>query len=185
MEEGEEDPARDPGKAYPEAFPLLFHLKEMQENVYRREDAQVSAKNLKTPHECPAVGMELGGGSIDFSEEFPFKGGEWETYSYAFEHGLVHEEEGFPLSRSVIQTDRFPRPAGTDGYVNIVSAAESVKVIQVGIPTMSFQVLEGSQAGTLVQELVGGPWVEGFVVGLGGLGGRTRLCIRARHGVNK
>ena len=50
---------------------------------------------------------------------------------------------------------------------------------------MSFQVLEGSQAGTFAQELVGGPWVEGFVVGLGGLGGVIRLRVRARHGVNK
>ena len=131
----------------------------MQENVYGGNDAQVPAKDLKTPHECPATGMELGGGGIDFGEEFPFKGGEWETNSYAFEHGLVHEEEGFPLSRSVVQTNRFPRPAGTDGYVGVMSAAESVKVIQMGIPTVSFQVLEGSQAGTLVQELVGGPWV--------------------------
>ena len=81
LEEGEEDPARDPEKAYPEAFPLLFYLKEMQEDIYGREDTQVFAKNLKTPHECPAVGMELGGGGIDFSEEFPFKGGEWETHS--------------------------------------------------------------------------------------------------------
>jgi len=157
----------------------------MQENVYRREDAQVSAKNLKTPHEFPAVGMELGGGSIDFSEEFPFKGGEWETYSYAFEHGLVHKEEGFPLSRSVVQTNRFSRPAGTDGYVDVVSAAESIKVIQMGIPAVSFQVLESGQAGTFVQKLAGGPWVGGFVVGLGGLGGRTRRRVCARHGVNK
>ena len=155
LEEGEEDSARDPGKAYLEAFPLLFHFKEMQENVYGRKDAQVPAKNLKTPYECPAVGMELGGGGINFGEEFSFKGGEWETHSYAFEHCLVHKEEGFPLSRSVVQTDRFPRPAGTDGYVGVVSAAKSVKVVQMGIPTMSFQVLEGSQAGTLVQELVG------------------------------
>ena len=50
---------------------------------------------------------------------------------------------------------------------------------------MSFQVLEGSQAGTLVQELVGGPWVVGFVIGLGGLGGGIRLRVRARHGVDK
>jgi len=127
----------------------------MQENVYEREQAQVSAKNLKAPHECPTVGMELGGGGIDFGEEFPFKGGEWETHSYAFEHGLVHEEEGFPLSRSVVQTNRFSRPAGTDGYEGVVSVAESVKVIQMGIPTVSFQVLESSQAGTLVQKLVG------------------------------
>ena len=101
--------------------------------------------------------MELGGGSIDFSEEFPFKGGERETYSYAFEHGLVHEEEGTPLSRSVIHTHRFPRSAKRNGDVRVMSAAESIKVVQVGIPTMSLQVLEGSQAGTLIQELVGGP----------------------------
>ena len=36
LEEGEEDPSRDPGKAYPEALPLLLHLKEMQEDIYRR-----------------------------------------------------------------------------------------------------------------------------------------------------
>ena len=128
--------------------------------------------------------MELGGGGINFGEEFPFKGGEWETHPYAFKHRLVQKEERVPLSRSVIHADRFPRPAGTDGYVSVVSAAESVKVIQVGIPTMSFQVLEGSQAGTLVQELVGDPWVVGFVVGLGGLGGGIGLRVRARHGVN-
>ena len=69
--------------------------------------------------------------------------------------------------------------------MSVVSAAESVKVVQVGVPTMSFQVLESSQAGALVQELVGGPWVVGFVVGLGGLGGGIRLRVRARHGVNK
>ena len=69
--------------------------------------------------------------------------------------------------------------------MGVVCAAESVKVVQMGIPTMSFQVLEGSQAGRFAQELVGGPWVEGFVVGLGGLGGGIRLRVRARHGVNK
>jgi len=79
----------------------------------------------------------------------------------------------------------FPRPAGTNGYVGVVSAEESVKIIQMGIPTVSFQVLEGSQAGALVQELVGGPWVVGFIVGLWGLGGGIRLRVRARHDVNK
>ena len=185
MEAGEEDPARDPGKAYPEAFPLLLHFEEMQENIHGGKDAQVPAENLETPYKRPAVGVELGGGCIDLSEEFPLEGSKWETHSYAFKHCLVHKEEGVPLPRSVVQTDRFPRPTGTDGYVSVVSAAESIKVVQLGIPTMSFQVLEGSQAGTLVQELVGGPWVEGFVDGLGGLGGGIRLRICARHGVNK
>ena len=91
LEEGEEDSARDPGKAYPEAFPLLFHLKEMQENVYGREDAQVSVKNLKTPYKRPAVGVELGGGGIDFGEEFslqmqfPFRAFRYYNGSQAFQ----------------------------------------------------------------------------------------------------
>ena len=139
LEEGEEDPARDPEKAYPEAFPLLLHFEEMQENIHGGKDAQVPAENLKTPYKCPAVGVELGGGCINLGEEFPLKGGKWETHSYAFKHRLVHKEEGVPLPRSVVQADRFSKPAGTDGYVSVVSAAESVKVIQVGIPTMSFQ----------------------------------------------
>ena len=29
LEEGKKDPASDPGKAYPEAFPLLLHLEEV------------------------------------------------------------------------------------------------------------------------------------------------------------
>jgi len=65
--------------------------------------------------------MELGGGGIDFGEEFPFKGGEWETHPYTFKHRLVHKEERVPLSRSVVHADRFPRSAGTDGYVRVVS----------------------------------------------------------------
>jgi len=34
LEEGEENSASDSGKAHPEAFPLLFHFKEMKENVH-------------------------------------------------------------------------------------------------------------------------------------------------------
>ena len=75
LEEGEDDPARDPGEAYPKAFPLFLHR-------------------------------------------------------------LVHEEEGTPLSRSVIHTHRLPRSAGTNGDMRVMSAAESIKVIQVGIPMM-------------------------------------------------
>ena len=69
----------------------------MQENVYGGNDAQVPAKDLKTPYECLAIGMEQGGGDIDFGDEFPFKGGEVPSKSVT--HGprmnmsqrIVHE----------------------------------------------------------------------------------------------
>ena len=76
------------------------------------KDAQVPAENLETPYECPAVGMELGGGCVNFSKEFPLKGCEWEVHPNAFKHHLVHEEEGTPLSRCVIHT-QVP-PVGQD-----------------------------------------------------------------------
>ena len=34
LEEGEEDPASNPGKAHPETFPLLFYFKEVEENIH-------------------------------------------------------------------------------------------------------------------------------------------------------
>ena len=81
----------------------------------------MSTKNLKAPHECPAVGMKLGGGSVDFGKKFPFEGSERETHSYALEHGLVHEEKGFPLSRSVSKQTGSPGlPGRTDMWASCV-----------------------------------------------------------------
>jgi len=157
LEEGENDPTRNPGEAYPKAFPLFLHLEEMQEDIHRGKDAQVPAENLKTPYKCPAVGEELGGGCVNLGEEFPLEGREWEAHPDAFKYRLVHEEERIPLSGSVIHVNRFPRSAGTNRDVRVMGAAESIKVLQVRIPTMFLQVLNGCQAGTFVQELVGGP----------------------------
>ena len=108
--------------------------------------------------------MELGGGCVNLSKEFPLKGREGETHPDAFKYRLVHEEERIPLSRSVIHTHRFPRSARTNGDVRVMSAAEGIKVIQVGIPTVILQVLKGCQAGALVQKLVGGPGIESFMI---------------------
>ena len=140
---------------------------------------------FRSPYECPAAGVELGGGGVNLGEKFPLEGREWEAHPDAFKYRLVHKEERIPFSGSVIHADRFPGSAGTNRDVRVMSAAESIKVVQVGIPTMILQVLKGCQAGTLVQKLVGSPCIEGFIVGLWGLGGRTRLGVRARHGVNK
>jgi len=123
LEEGEDDPTRDPGEAYPKAFLLFLHFEEMQENIHGRKDAQVPTENLKTPYKCLAVGMELGGGCVNLGEEFPLKGCEWEVHPDALKHRLVYEEEGTPLSRSVIHTHRFPRSAGTNRDVRVMSAA--------------------------------------------------------------
>ena len=43
LEKGEEYPASDSGKAYPKAFPLLLHFKEMKEDVHGGQNAQVPA----------------------------------------------------------------------------------------------------------------------------------------------
>ena len=161
-----------PEKLTQKLFPCFFTSKKCKKTS---TEGRMPAENLKTPYKCPTVGMELGGGYVNLGEEFPLEGREWEAHPDAFEHRLVHEEEGTPLSRSVIHTHRFPRSAGTNGDVLVMSAVESIKVIRVGVPTMILQVLKGCHAGALVQKLVGGPCIEDFIIRLGGLGGRTRL----------
>ena len=109
----------------------------------------MSAKNLKTPYECPAVGVELGGGCVDLCEEFPLEGRERQAHPNAFKYRLVHEKERVPLPRCVVYANGFPRPAGTDGNMRIMGAEKSIKIVQVGITAMVLQVFHGRQSGAL------------------------------------
>jgi len=57
LEKGEEYPTSDPRKAYPKAFPLLLHFKELKEDIHRGQNAQIPAQNLESPDECPSIGV--------------------------------------------------------------------------------------------------------------------------------
>ncbi len=109
LEEGEDDAPGDARKAHPKAFTLFLHLEKMKKDIHGGGDAQIPAKNLKTPHEGPAVGMELGRGSVDFGEQLPLEGSERETQAHPFEYHLVEEEEGTSPDGPRVHANRYPR----------------------------------------------------------------------------
>jgi len=73
--------------------------------------------------------MYLGRGRINLREELPLEGCERKAYTNAFEYSLIHEEKGGPTPGSVVHTNRFPWPAGADGNVGIMGAAEGIEVV--------------------------------------------------------
>ena len=89
----------------------------------------------------------MGGGCVDICEKFPLEGRERKAHPDAFKYRLVHEEERIPFPGSVIYANRFHRSAGTNRNVRVMGAAESIKIVQVGISAMVLQVLNGCQSG--------------------------------------
>ena len=55
--------------------------------------SQVRAKDLIGPDERPAVGMKLGGGYVEFSQELPLEAGEGESELDFLEHRCIDEAE--------------------------------------------------------------------------------------------
>ena len=51
------------------------------------------AYDLKGPHECPAVGMKLGGGEVELGEKLPFESGEGKPEFHLREQGGIDEAE--------------------------------------------------------------------------------------------
>jgi len=73
-------------------------------------------------------------------------------------------------------------PAGTNGNVGIVGAAEGIEIVQMGVTTMVLQVLKGRQGGAFILKIVRGPCIEGLIVGLGG---RIGPWFQAHHDADK
>ena len=49
--------------------------------------------------------------------------------AYAFEHGLIEEEEGLPVVRRVVHTNGLPGCARTHRYVGIMPFGEGVMFV--------------------------------------------------------
>jgi len=86
--------------------------------------SQVRAKDLIGPDERPAVGMKLGGGYVEFSEELPLEAGEGESELDFLEHRCVDEAEGVAVVTLVISADGLTRGTRMHIYLVIVFFAE-------------------------------------------------------------
>ena len=51
------------------------------------------AKNLERPHECPAVGMELGGGDVELGQQLPLEVSERKPKFHLLEQRGIDETE--------------------------------------------------------------------------------------------
>ena len=71
--------------------------------------SQVRASDLVGLDERPTVGMKLGGGYVEFSQELPLEAGEGESELDFLEHCCVDEAEGAAVAPLVISADRLTR----------------------------------------------------------------------------
>ena len=113
----------------------------MEENVHGGRDTQISAKNLETPYESPAVGMELGRGGVYLREQFFLEGSERQTHAHSPDYCLVKEEERSPPGFPRVHTDGYPgfHPAYQD--VSVMAFMEGVEAIVRRVPPVGLHVL--------------------------------------------
>jgi len=81
------------------------------------------AKDLIGPDERPAVGMKLGGGNVEFSQELPLEAGEGESELDFLEHRCIDEAEGAAVVTLVISADGLARGTRMHRYLVIVFLA--------------------------------------------------------------
>jgi len=86
--------------------------------------SQVRASDLVGPDERPAIGMKLGGGYVEFSQELRLEAGEGEPEFDFIEHCCVDEAEGAAVAPLVISADRLTRKSRMHKYLVIVFLAE-------------------------------------------------------------
>ena len=65
----------------------------------------MSAENLISSHERPAVGMELGGRNVELGQKLPLEAREGKPEFDLLEHGCVYEAEGGLVAPLIIGAD--------------------------------------------------------------------------------
>ena len=89
LEQGEENSPCHTIETHPEIIPRTFSLKNMEEDIHRGRMPKVVAQNWEGPYEGPALGMQLGGGHVDFCQQCPLEASEGETQLSLFEDSLA------------------------------------------------------------------------------------------------
>jgi len=112
----------------------------MKEDINGGGNAQIPAKNLKTPHEGPTVRVKLGRGGV---EQLPLEGSEREMQAHPFEYHLVEEEERTSPGGPRVHTNGYPGFHTTYQDVEVMSFVECVKVVKRGVPPVGLHVVKG------------------------------------------
>ena len=124
LEDGEDGPPSNPVEADPYTTTWALGLEQEEEHVHGGWVPQVCANNLVRPDECPAVGMKLGGGYVELSQELPLEASEGQAELDLLEHGSIDEAEGLAIAPLVVGADGLPRGTRTNGHLVIMLLAK-------------------------------------------------------------
>ena len=94
------------------------------------------------PYEGPAVGVKLGRGNVNLSQQLPLEGSEGQAQTHSPEHHLVDEEERASPSRPFVYTNGLPRPCTAYKDVGVVGLVKLVEVVECGVPPVGFNVFD-------------------------------------------
>ena len=78
------------------------------------------AKDLECPHECPAVGMELGRGDVELGQQLPLEASERKPKFHFLEQCGVDEAEQLAVAPLIVHTDWFSMEARQHCHFAIV-----------------------------------------------------------------
>jgi len=120
MEEGKENSPRHPIEAHPQLLFRTLRLVEVEEDVHGGRVAEMVAENTKSPHESPAVRVQLGRGHIHLDYECALEPCEWQAKLDPLEDGGVHKEERLFGVGAIVDTYRFTFDTKSNSYVRIV-----------------------------------------------------------------
>jgi len=80
----------------------------------------VRAEDLKRPHECPAVGMELGRGDVELGQQLPLETSERKPKFHFLKQRGVDEAERLVVVPLIVRTNWFSREARQHPYIVIM-----------------------------------------------------------------
>jgi len=98
----------------------------------------VCADDLVCPDERPAVGVQLGGGDVKFSQKLPLKASEGESELDLLENSCVDEAKGVTVVPFIVSTDRFPRKTRANDHLVIMFLVKGKVGLVSSLQTKNF-----------------------------------------------
>ena len=125
--------------------------------------AEVVVQDSRRSNEGPTVGMQLGRGHVNFSEESALESREWQAELDPLEDCGVHEEEGLFRACVIVDSYGFAFPTRLDRHVCIMFPPKNSKLL-IGLAFLiGLYIFVRGYFGSFSQEFSRSPMIKGFV----------------------
>ena len=126
--------------------------------------AKVVAEYGEGPHDDPAVGMQLGGGHIDFSQESVLEPRERKAKLEPLEDNCVHKKEGFFRACAVVNTHGLTLFARQNLHVYVELPPEYLELLISLALLVRINVLKSVYLRSFGHKAIEGQTIERFVI---------------------